>query len=413
MKEGFIKRISRLLLLCIIFKSLSLSFFYEEAEAVSNPFSSDSNLIENLLESRKDLFGTVLKNPDKYEVQILYTQINRDENNLPSFKSFKYRVDSNKYFYPASSVKLSACVLALEKLNNLGIHRDTPMKIGKGRASQKAVIYDYSAKDKKSTIANYIKKVLVVSDNDGFDRLYEFLGQEYYNETLWKKGYKDTRILHRLGNNMSYEENKYTNPITFYNGEKIIYEQPMAYNNKDYSNHIYGLIKGKAYVSGRTLIHSPKDFSRNNFFSIENLQGILKAIMFPEQVPYEQRFNLKQDDYEFLRKYMSMLPKECDSPKYNLKDSNFKYFIFGDKSSPIPKNIKIYNKIGCAYGYLIDNAYITDIDKGIEFMLTAVIYTNENEIFNDSKYEYYKIGMPFLSNLGRVIYDYEVKGRRM
>lgn len=135
--------------------------------------------------------------------------------------------------------------------------------------------------------------------------------------------------------------------------------------------------------------------------------------MFPEQVPYEQRFNLKQDDYEFLRKYMSMLPRECDSPKYNLKDSNFKYFIFGDKSSPIPKNIKIYNKIGCAYGYLIDNAYITDIDKGIEFMLTAVIYTNENEIFNDSKYEYYKIGMPFLSNLGRVIYDYEARERRM
>jgi hypothetical protein len=108
-----------------------------------------------------------------------------------------------------------------------------------------------------------------------------------------------------------------------------------------------------------------------------------------------------------------MLPKQCDSPKYNYKDSHVKYFIFGDSSKPIPENIKIYNKIGCAYGYLIDNAYIVDNEKGIEFMLTSVIYTNENDILNDGKYEYYKIGMPFLANLGREIYSFEERGRKI
>lgn len=413
MDKRFQKIMAKTLLLCIFAGIVNIGIFSSKVRGIIIPFGSQNSLIEDILKSREDLFGPVLKDPEKYEVQVLYTQINRDENNVPSFKSFSYRVDNSKYFYPASSVKLSACALALEKLNNLDIDKNTPLKIGKGRESQKAVTHDFSNKNNRPTTANYIKKILVASDNDGFDRLYEFLGQEYFNEILWKKGYKNVRIFHRLGNPMSYEENKYTNPFTFYNGKEVVYEQPSIYNKKNYSNNMQGLKKGKGYVSKGTVIKEPKDFSKSNYFSIEDLQGVLKAIIFPTYVPSEKRFNLKKEDYEFLRKYMSMLPRQCDSPKYNYKDSNFKYFIFGDSHKPIPDNMKIYNKIGCAYGYLIDNAYITDKEKGIEFMLTAVIYSNKNEILNDGKYEYNQIGMPFLSNLGKVIYNYETKGRRI
>lgn len=412
MKKKFLKLITKSLIICIIAEILSLAGFKMKARAVEIQKQND-NLIEEILKRNPQLFGKVLQNPGKYQVQILYTQIDRGENNIPILKSFKYRVDKEKYFYPASSVKLSACALALEKLNNLGINKDIPLKIDKGRPSQKSVYKDYSSERKVPTIGNYIKKILVVSDNDGFDRLYEFLGQEYYNETLWKKGYTDTLILQRLGNPISYEENRYTNPITFYNGDKILYNQPMIYNKKVYTNNISDIKKGKAYISGGRYITEPKDFSKSNYFSIECLQEILKAIMLPEAVSEEKRFNLKNEDYEFLRKHMCMLPKECDNPKYNFKDSHVKYFMFGDTNKPIPKNIKIYNKIGCAYGYLIDNAYIVDENKGIEFLLTSVIYSNENEVFNDGKYEYYKVGMPFLANLGREIYKYEESRKKV
>lgn len=417
MKEDFKKAIPKVMLLCILSVALNLMTFNIRVEAKGvygkYPFSIEENLIEDILKNREDLFGEVLKNLEKHEIQILYTQINRDENNNPLFKSFRYNVDKDKYFYPASSVKLSACVLALEKLNNLNIDSKASLTIQKGRDSQSAVRVDYSSPSKKPNIENYIKKVLIASDNDGFDRLYEFLGQEYYNETLWKKGYKDTMIVHRLGNPMGYEENKYTNPFTFYKGDKVIYEQAMAYNPNNYSLKLKGINKGKGYYSGKNLINSPKDFSKSNYFSIECLQGVLKAIIFPESVPKEQRFNLKKEDYALLKQYMSMLPKQCDNPRYNFKDSHVKYFMFGDSSKSIPENIKIYNKIGCAYGYLIDNAYIVDTQKGIEFMLTSVIYTNENNILNDGKYEYYKTGMPFLANLGREIYSFEERGRKV
>ena len=34
--------------------------------------------IESLLTSQTDSFGTVMQNPEKYRVQIIYTQIDRD-----------------------------------------------------------------------------------------------------------------------------------------------------------------------------------------------------------------------------------------------------------------------------------------------------------------------------------------------
>jgi hypothetical protein len=42
-------------------------------------------------------------------------------------------------------------------------------------------------------------------------------------------------------------------------------------------------------------------------------------------------------------------------------------------------------------------------------MLSAVIYTNENQIINDGKYEYNTVALPFLAELGRQIYAFELK----
>jgi beta-lactamase class A len=54
-------------------------------------------------------------------VQVIYTQVNRDNNNQPSFEHFYFGIDPDQYFYPASTVKLPIAVLALQKLNELNI----------------------------------------------------------------------------------------------------------------------------------------------------------------------------------------------------------------------------------------------------------------------------------------------------
>jgi hypothetical protein len=400
--------------LCVAFIVIS-GFLTCTSAAQTIEIKDRANLIKQLLYSRPDLFREVLKNVEKHEVQILYTQINRDKHNNPSFKSYKYRLNAKQYFYPASTVKLASAILALEKLNDLsipGLNRHTSLRIDSACCRQTSVTHDSSARDVLPSIAHYIKKIFLVSDNDAHNRLYEFIGQKELNQRLWTKGYKAVKLTSRLSWAASPEENRYTNPFTFYDGEKVVYRQPLVFNPEIYRNKLKTTLKGRGYMRGDSLVQAPKDFSESNYLSVESLQNILKAIIFPEAIKKKQRFNLTEEDHRFLYAYMSRLPRESDYPKYDTTayyDSYGKYFMFGDTKTRIPAQIRIFNKVGQAYGYLIDDAYIVDFENRIEFLLTAVIYVNEDGILNDDNYEYEEVGIPFLANLGRVIYEYEKK----
>ncbi len=381
---------------------------------ISSQLVAQNNFIEKILLDNKNLFNDILTKIDSFEVQIIYTIIDRDKNNFPSFTTYKYRVNPKDYFYPASSVKLPVSVLALEKLNNLniaGLDKNTPLKIDSARAPQSAVVSDSSSESYLPSIANYIKKIFLVSDNDAFNRLYEFVGQKGINDGLHRKDFKDVRIVHRLAGGFSTEDNRYTNPFLFYKNDKIMYKQPAQYNDESYTFELNKLIKGVGYLDSKDkLVNQPFDFSAKNYISLETLTEILKTIIFPETCPEKMRFNLTEDDYKFLYKYMSMFPCESKHPAYDSThyDSYVKYFMFGDSHKPITDNVRIFNKVGMAYGYLTDVSYIADFDKKVEFMLSAVIHVNKDQIYNDGIYEYDQIGLPFLANLGRVIYNYEL-----
>jgi hypothetical protein len=89
-----------------------------------------------------------------------------------------------------------------------------------------------------------------------------------------------------------------------------------------------------------------------------------------------------------------------------------KFLMFGGSPAKVPRNIRIFNKVGDAYGFLTDCAYIVDFDNNIEFFLAATIYTNDNETFNDGEYEYQTIAYPFLRELGQAIYEVELARNR-
>jgi len=376
----------------------------------------DENLLENLLKQNEAAFHTVLENPAKFRIQIIYTKIDRAKNGNVKLSTYKYRVNPKKYFYPASTVKLPAALLTLEKLNQLkikGLTKETSLRIDSAYSGQSKVEFDSSAKNKLPSLANFMTKVFLVSDNDAYNRLYEFLGQQYFNEKLWKKGYRNSLINHRFVAGLTIEENRFTNPFTFYSKDKIIYEQPMKFNHSQYKNEVDDLFQGKGVVEDDSVRMHPKDFTFNNFFPLEDQHEMLKSLFFPNSVAKEKRFHLTRDDRAFLKKLMSLLPRESEFPEYHdykhYPDGYVKFFLYGDTKDSIPDFIKIYNKVGGAYGYLIDNAYIVDSKNKVEFLLSTVIYVNEDEIFNDDKYEYNEIGLPFLANLGRVIYRYELK----
>lgn len=370
-----------------------------------------TNILEKLLLSHPDKFKKLTDNPEKYRLQILYTQIDRDAKNKPTLTTYSYRSDSNEYFYPASTVKLAASVLALEKLNALKIDKSTTLHTLKNRPSQLEIKTDSSAKSGLPSVEHYIKKILLVSDNEAYNRLYEFLGQRPFNETMLSKGFIGTRLTHRLQTPLPRLENQYTNPVQLVDASgKVVYHQPEAFNDRPYSAETPILIgKGTMNDAGKVEEH-PLDFSLKNAYPLQAQHEFLKRLMLPEAYPAKNRFNLSKGDYNFLYRYMSMYPTESKDPIYKEEYATYCKFLYygSEKNTNLNPSVRIFNKVGDAYGFLLDNAYVVDFDKKIEFMVTAVVLCNEDEIFNDEKYDYDTIGFPFYKSLGQVIYDYEL-----
>ncbi len=375
--------------------------------------------LRQLLESKASpLLQHVLSNLDSFQYQVIYTQIDRDKNNQPHFTQYYLHVNRDRYFNPASTVKLPAALIALEKLNELkskGIDKFTPMLTDSSFSAQTAVTKDTTAENGLPSIGQYIKKVFLVSDNDAYNHLYEFDGQSDMNSRLWKKGYTDTRIVRRFVT-MTEEENRHTNAIHFQKDGKTLYTQMPACDTLSF-NYSKPVLVGQAHYNRYdSLIHSPMDFTRHNNLPLEDLQQMLQSVIFPASVPAKQRFNLTKEDFSFLYQYMSEYPSESDHPKYDTAEyfnSYTKFFLFKSGKQKIPANMRIFNKPGWSYGYLTDAAYIVDFKNKTEFILSAVIYVNRDGILNDDKYEYNEIGYPFFKEVGEIIYEYDKNRKRL
>lgn len=373
--------------------------------------------LENILKAYPQYFDSALRYRKEWKVQIVYTQIDRQADNTPVFKPYYFNIDPNAYFYPASTVKMPVALLALQKLHELrlpSLDMNSSMITETAYSRQTPVYNDPTTSDGRPTIAHYVKKIFLVSDNDAFNRLYEFLGQEYINDQLHKMGYNDAEILHRLDVVRTPDENRHTNPVRFFDtGGKILYAQPMQFNEKSYATRNDSM--GNGYFSNGMQIDRPMNFSAKNRISLEDLTNILKSVLFPASVPARQRFNLTADDYKLVRQYMSQRPGETLYPSYDssYNDAYVKLLLYGTERGSLPKHIRIFNKEGDAYGCLTDVAYIVDFEKKIEFMLSAGIYCNSDGYLNDNKYDYETIGYPFMKHLGQVLYDYELQRKRI
>jgi hypothetical protein len=386
--------------------------------ALSARAQSDANLLEKLMQQKPAQFGKILANPNEYRLQILYTQINRDKNNVPHFKEYSYRLNPKEYFYPASTVKMPLAFLALEKINNLkikGLTKSTLMVYDSVADRQEPIYNNPYSINGTQNIEQAVKEIFLVSDNNAANRLFEFVTPHTVHEQLAAKGYKDVYIRNRLELGRTAKENRSTQAIDFYNEQgKIIYHQPAAFN-KD-SLPYYNAFIGNGYLNNQdSLIKGPLDFSEKNRIYLSDLTLILKSVLFFDQTPSSQRFNLTTEDRKFLLHYMHTLPNESQYPTYdtaNYWPSYCKFLYTGSEKGPFPSNVKIFNKVGDAYGFLLDIAYVMDPEKKIEFMLSAVIYCNSDGIINDSMYDYDSVGYPFYKNLGQLIYNYELQRKK-
>lgn len=358
--------------------------------------------------------GPVLKkisaNPGKYHLQIIYTQI-KFESGQPVFTSYYYNEIPGNYFYCASLVKLPVSILALQKLNEIGITDDAIMFTDSSIACHKTVTRDTTSPNKYPSIKQYIKKMFLVSDNEGYSRVYEFLGVDYIHKNLAEDGYPDIRIINRYDGNCKGKDNLIANPVTFLDSNlKVIYQQKEQHPSQSYTTPAKNMLVGKAYYDvNNKRINSPKNFAGSNYMTLSDCHFILLELIYNQK----NKFHISKEQRSFLTTYLSYYPRQSVSPKYDPKtyyDSYKKYLFYGDSKEPIlDTNLIITNIVGQSYGFMSDCAHFTDKKNKIQFMLSAVIYANEDEILNDGKYDYKTVALPYLAELGRQFYKYELQ----
>ena len=361
--------------------------------------NSTNNPIELIIKKREPQLKSVYKNKENHNLQILYTKIVRDSSGAPTFIENDYKVDNNFYFYPASTMKLPIVALTLQKINEL---RNTGLNIS---VENKILLVNEEETIKETTFKDLIAQVFLVSDNSASNILINFLGYNYFNQEMRGKGLNTIVLNHKF------------NPDPYVKTDWTIYTLEGNLISKDEAqeviehNSLDNLRQGKSQILNGEKVDSPFNFKTKNRASLRDLDGVMKRIIYPELFEEKDRINLTDQDYNFLRYWMSRFTFEDIGIEYQ-KDSKYfdsynKFFIYGDSTNKIDRQIRVYNKVGVAYGALTDISYIRDYQKDIEFFLSATIYVNQNQIVNDNIYEYDDVGIPFLAELARQVYKLE------
>ena len=219
-----------------------------------------------------------------------------------------------------------------------------------------------------------IKEIFAVSDNAANNRLVEFLGFDDLNTRIKNKKIGPIRISHRLSTPNA--DDVTTKPLAIYESDSSTVVSTPIVSLPPQHLQLKKVEKGEGFYAGDSLYREPFDFGLKNHYPVRTQHGVLKRILFPDQFPVGERFNISSDQRRFLLQSMSALPHQAGYDREEYYDNYVKFFMFGDSEEPMPEHIKIFNKVGYAYGTLTDCAYIQDTKNNVTFMMTVTILTN-------------------------------------
>lgn len=345
----------------------------------------------------------------RYRLQVVLGLLEEDPNGRPVLAQHGFRLGA-EYFYPASAVKLFAAVAAFERLaelrgeTGLAIDAATPLVLHPLFAGEMLVDSDPSnLAGGRVTVGHEIRKLFLVSDNEAFNRLYELVGQDRLAAALAAAGLGEARIVHRLSEARTPEENRRAPRIDLV-GEDFRHTLPERRAAPlPPPPDMPGLQVGRAHLAGEIRIDEPLDFAAKNRISLADLQRGLCMVVRPDADCGGPGFALGAEDRAFLLAAMSEYAAESKNPVYaaaDHPDDEVKFLLPG-LARVVPKErLRVYNKIGQAYGFTTENAWVVDTQSGRGFFLAATLYTNEDGVLNDDQYEYAEVARPFLAALG-------------
>lgn len=315
-----------------------------------------------------------------------------------------------EYFYPASAVKVFAAAAALERLAEL--RRETGLPLGVDTPLVYHPLFDDEELEEvdesnvqggRITVRQEIRKLFLVSDNRAFNRLYELVGQDLLAASLARAGLGDGRIVHRLSEFRSAEDNRRFPRVEFL-GDGFTHTLPERSSEPlPPPLAVPGLLVGSAYLSGGERTDGPMDFAAKNSFPLAELQRGLCMVVRQDVDCGGPGFDLSDDDRALLAEAMTQVPGESANPVYDRADypDDYVKFLLPGLERVVPgRRLAVLDKVGQAYGFTTENAWVADPETGRGFFLAATLYTNADGVLNDDRYEYDTVALPFLADLG-------------
>lgn len=351
----------------------------------------------------------VLRDPRR-EVQIALTRIEREADGSARFATATLGVQRQRWFPAASVVKLPIALLLAEVLEaaNLGFNARTvlasPPRSGHWEAAEPLV----------ETVWQTLWRLLVVSENVPFNRLYDVLGPDRMQARLVELGFDDVRLISRLGSpdarlNRQTVASRIEAPESGQGGELAWVPRWTSDARRAASRRFpFGTaLKAADWRDERGRIEKgPRDFSTANFLPLEDAHAMLLRLAFPEATRRSQRWALSATTRLSLLRITGLFPRESPllatgtHAPAAFGDGYAKFFVVGDRDAA-PRGVRSFGKTGEAFGHQGETALLTDADGQCEVLLSANVYANADGVLNDDRYEYDTVSRPFLAALGR------------
>jgi len=317
--------------------------------------SAQDHLLDSIISG-----DSLLRDSSFKKVHIIYTEINRLGNGMPSFVDHFSNI-SDKEFFSSNMVHLPLAVTVLKKMQSLkdsGVDLNTTMITEAEFGEQMPAYNDPRWPEGRPTVGRYLRNMLLLRDKSSFNRLYELVGQETVAEALIKNGYAISYVK-RLTNEDETNA-RHTNPVNFYNSNrKIIARIPSQYNDKPYTKF--------SNDSGTNMFNS---------LNLESIHRLLTAIIFPETTLPEKSIGLAPNDRKLLLQYMSQRADETIYPLYDTSESPNAFF---EAFFPEDSVIRVFATGGVQGSQVIESAYIIDPEYKIEFLLTIAVESKSEE----------------------------------
>jgi hypothetical protein len=353
----------------------------------------------------------VLKNRDKYRLQFIVTDIQRDQDGNEEFKTYDFT--TNEYFYPASMVKLPTAVAMFEILDSLNLSRESYIKMNRDFNCGSSSFVDLTMK-RNIPISLAIEDMLSISDNAYYSLFFNAVTPKLLNYKLTQRQLNSTNIYGGFTGcprGKLLETHSYS--IFSPNG-KVQASYPKSV--LDSSEFMYRLpftprkLIGKYQIENGKKVAKPYDFNSFLDYPLVDIHKTVFRLVFPQKVSVNERFQLTFDSRKYILKCMGNFPREMKNNSYHNKDqypdNYYKYTIIGNKPELASSGrYRIFSKIGIAYGFVTESAYVVDFENQKDFLVSVSIYVNDDDVVNDNVYEYSKIARPFIANFTRLIQD--------